>query len=286
MNIAEKLVKLRKESGLTQENLTQKLGISISAIRNYENIKKPREPKNDMLLKFAEFYNVSTEYLLNDDITNKTKDNIDIGNKINLSDEAIEKIIKINNDNKYNVLETFINIMPESFWKVINGYFELNKRMQVIKPLQEISKYATLLKKYSTKDELEVYLDFYEEIGGCVLNYNAYFKNNKCNYTTQDKEKILECIELIQYNKALRENSFDNTEDDYLMHEYDFSIGTVKKIVNANAYIPLSIVNTIISIPDKEMKNIEARKEVAKLSLYELSTDLLKYLDKQEQEAE
>ena len=104
MNIAEKLVKLRKEKGFTQEKLCELLDISISSIRNYENIKKPREPQNDILLKFADFYNVSTEYLLNDEITNKTNENINIGNELQISDEAIKAIKEISTYHLSNIL--------------------------------------------------------------------------------------------------------------------------------------------------------------------------------------
>ncbi len=284
MNIAEKLVKLRKEQGLTQYKLAQQLNISIASIKNYENIKNPREPKNDILLKFADFYNVSTEYLLNDNITNKTKDTINIGNKINLSDNAIEKIIKIRNSNKYNVVETFINIIPENFWNIINRYIELNKKLEALKPLQQILQYSNLLKKYSVNEDLGLYLEFYEEINGCVLNFDAYCKNNKCKYTIEDKQKILNCIKILKENEALKES--DETKANYFIHKYGFSIDTVEKIVNSNSYIPLSIVNDIISIPNSEIEDVEACKEVAKLSLNEIFINLFKQLDNEYIEAE
>lgn len=286
MNIAEKLIKLRKEKGITQENLSKKLNISISAIRNYENIKNPREPKNDILIKFANFYNVSTEYLLNDEINNKTEDNIAIENKLNLSDTVIEKIIKINKDNQYNVIEIFIKYIPENYWNILNRYIELNKREKAIKPLQDVLQYSSLLKKYATNDDLEIYVDFDEETNGGVINFNAYNKNNKCIYEEKDKEKILKCLDIIENNQALKENNFDDTEENYLMHKYDFSMWTVKKIINSNSYIPLSIVKSILSIPVQETKEIEAKKEVAKLSLYELSVNLLKHLENENLEAE
>lgn len=53
---------LRKERGLTQLDLAQKIGVTRSAISLYE-IEK-REPDTETLLKMADFFGVSTDYLL------------------------------------------------------------------------------------------------------------------------------------------------------------------------------------------------------------------------------
>lgn len=70
MNSAEKLKKLRKDMGLTQEELIAKLPfeLSLSALRNYENTTNPRLPVHEILVKLAEFYNVSVEYLKNNEM--------------------------------------------------------------------------------------------------------------------------------------------------------------------------------------------------------------------------
>ncbi len=137
MNIAEKIKKLRAEKGKTQEQVANELKIGIQTLRNYENVKNPRNPNPNILLKLAEYFDVSTEYLLNEDVENKAKDNIEIGRQLKLSDVAIEKIIQVNNNAKNNIVNDFIiNTDDQDFWNKIDEYIELNKE----KNLSEIQK--------------------------------------------------------------------------------------------------------------------------------------------------
>ena len=76
MNIAEKLILLRKERGLTQEDVSKIFDISLTAVRNYENVSNIRIPKNEILIKMAKFYDVDLEYLLDDNVINKKHNNI------------------------------------------------------------------------------------------------------------------------------------------------------------------------------------------------------------------
>lgn len=63
---------LRESIGMNQEELSEKFGISKSTIGMYETNK--REPNFELLKEFASFFNVSTDYLLEqikkDDLTN------------------------------------------------------------------------------------------------------------------------------------------------------------------------------------------------------------------------
>lgn len=66
------LKNLRVSKGLSQEELSNKFGVSTSTIGMYETNK--REPNFELLKEFASFFNVSTDYLLEqikkDDLTN------------------------------------------------------------------------------------------------------------------------------------------------------------------------------------------------------------------------
>lgn len=113
MNIAEKLKKLREEKGLSQQQLIDKLykeqgeKIAISSIRNYENDKSPRVPQGTILLALSRFYDVSLEYLLDDNITAKSTKNISVSKELGLSDKTIENIKDINKQYR-NMFDDFL----------------------------------------------------------------------------------------------------------------------------------------------------------------------------------
>lgn len=60
--LGKRLLILRHKLGLSQRNLAQKLGLNPSTYFRYE--KSQREPSIDVLIKIAEFFNVTTDYLL------------------------------------------------------------------------------------------------------------------------------------------------------------------------------------------------------------------------------
>lgn len=60
--LKERLVKLRTDEGLSQYELAKVLGLSRGQISNYEL--GTRQPDYETLVKLADFFNVSTDYLL------------------------------------------------------------------------------------------------------------------------------------------------------------------------------------------------------------------------------
>lgn len=65
------LKKLRTDAGLKQSELAENLSISASAIGMYEQNR--RNPDPDTIKKIAEFFNVSTDYLLQHNTNSGTK---------------------------------------------------------------------------------------------------------------------------------------------------------------------------------------------------------------------
>ncbi|HPF29444.1 MAG TPA: helix-turn-helix transcriptional regulator [Lachnospiraceae bacterium] len=61
MKLGTQLIKLRKNKKLTQRELGQDLGLSTSAISNYERGR--HEPDYSIVLKIADYYDVSLDYL-------------------------------------------------------------------------------------------------------------------------------------------------------------------------------------------------------------------------------
>ena len=89
MEFSERLKKLRKDSGFTQVDVAEKLGISQPAYASWERgIKKPTQ---ENLVKIAQVLNVSVDYLVgNSEEKSDELDNIELLFRMNskgLTDE-------------------------------------------------------------------------------------------------------------------------------------------------------------------------------------------------------
>ena len=67
MNISEKILKLRKEKGLSQEAFAEKLGVSRQSVSKWES--SGALPDIDKIIAMSELFGVSTDYLLKDEMT-------------------------------------------------------------------------------------------------------------------------------------------------------------------------------------------------------------------------
>ena len=75
MNFAEKLLNLRTEYGYSQETLAEKLDVSRQAVSKWES--GATLPETDKIITLSNFFGVSTDYLLKDNIQRNTQDNLD-----------------------------------------------------------------------------------------------------------------------------------------------------------------------------------------------------------------
>ena len=79
----EQIKKLRMACGITQVQLAKSLGVTKQSVSNWEN--DNIQPSIDMLIRIAEFFQVSTDYMLG----LETKNTIDV---TELTDEEIAHI--------------------------------------------------------------------------------------------------------------------------------------------------------------------------------------------------
>ena len=70
MSLAEKMIELRKQNGLPQQDLADRLGVSRQAISRWET--GAVQPLADSVKSLAQVFQVSTDYLLNDDLDTPT----------------------------------------------------------------------------------------------------------------------------------------------------------------------------------------------------------------------
>ena len=69
--LSEKLYKLRKNSGLSQEQLAEQLNVSRQAISKWES--GTAVPESEKLVAISNYFSVSVDYLLKDDEEVKVK---------------------------------------------------------------------------------------------------------------------------------------------------------------------------------------------------------------------
>lgn len=99
MNFGEKLYHLRKEKGLTQEALAEKLSTTRQAISKWEN--NQGYPETEKLLMIGEIFNVSMDYLLKDTVKEETDDeegyyvSKEMGNGYLLTIERVAKYVSM-----------------------------------------------------------------------------------------------------------------------------------------------------------------------------------------------
>lgn len=70
MTLGEKITKLRKENNYTQEQLAEILGVSRQSVSKWES--DIAYPETEKLIRLGKLYACSMDYLLNDDITDRS----------------------------------------------------------------------------------------------------------------------------------------------------------------------------------------------------------------------
>lgn len=60
-SFSDRLKELRNARGMTQQQMADTFGMQV---RNYQRIEASNSPSNETLLKFANYFQVSTDYLL------------------------------------------------------------------------------------------------------------------------------------------------------------------------------------------------------------------------------
>ncbi len=111
-----KLRELRENQGILQKQLAVSVGVSTSTIGMYEQNR--REPDNNTLKKIANYFGVSTDYLLdneNSNIRNESKDKEALKNVLiesgymkkgeDLSDEELRNLMEFVKTNRKYIKE-------------------------------------------------------------------------------------------------------------------------------------------------------------------------------------
>ncbi|MBQ9673203.1 MAG: helix-turn-helix transcriptional regulator [Ruminococcus sp.] len=80
MKYNDRLRELREDNDLTQTQIANKFNVKQITISQYE--RGTRQVSLDILVKYAEYFNVSTDYILG--LTNNPTPNYNIKNQVNI----------------------------------------------------------------------------------------------------------------------------------------------------------------------------------------------------------
>lgn len=105
------LQKLRKEKGVTQEQLASYLGVSAQAVSKWEN---GSYPEGDLLLKLSEYFDVSISFLFGQE-----------KKQVSIEQAVMDAIYEVENDGKNP--EGLIKKMQQILWAMQNGPWSGNR---------------------------------------------------------------------------------------------------------------------------------------------------------------
>ena len=186
----ERLKLERKRLNLTQKQLAERLDFTEQQISNYE--KDSRQPDDATLLKLANFFDVSTDYLLGNTHSRLTT-NTDLSRNLGLSDNAIQKLSIFAQKNDWNadIYDDEITSF-QNYSLIINKLIE-NENFDIL--IYFIRKYIYSIQKKKLKKEI-----FLNEF----VNKDDSSEKNITN-----KDILQNCIEQGIYNELYEESSTD-----------------------------------------------------------------------------
>lgn len=94
MILADKIARLRKQNGWSQEELAEKLGISRQSVSKWEN--GTSIPDLDKIIRMSGLFGVSTDYLLKDEIEELTQDE-----SVEIREEQSVRVISLDEANAF-----------------------------------------------------------------------------------------------------------------------------------------------------------------------------------------
>ena len=219
MNLAEKLQLLRQDYNETQKDLADAIGIGVSTLKTYENKNGGRKPDINTLKKIKEHYNVTYEYLIDDECENRTYENVDIGKELSLSDNSIKLLKEIKKENK----SEYVNVLMDDyiFKRIIDS---LSILAVLDKGYQNLNNINFTNKKTISADVEEVLQETLELFN----NYNTYpfsfsndFENLLLEYKkSKNKKSDLEKLQIDLLNKLLSAIRVENYDITYFVSRF------------------------------------------------------------------
>lgn len=229
MNFNEKMKLLRKELGLTQEQASKAIPMSIASIKNYE---KDRFPDSQQLKRIKDFYKVPYEYLLNDECNTREEDNLKIGEKLGLSDKSINLLKELSSNGKAHMFE-----------KLLEYIYNKN----ILNNIEELSNVNYIIEKM---------------FNDVCPKLEKIFNSQKYDNITESQIQVLEYF--IKYHISVREKINDIQVQDYLRYLINNNYSEYLKFIDNLTYI-IPTFNYKAKVNEDELKIFNNYKKIKQI---------------------
>ncbi len=220
--IGKQIAKLRKEHGITQEELASNVGVSTQAVSKWEN---GGVPDVELLPKIADFFSVSVDFLFERNITDNKELHSAINKKINTTaqesrfEEAFELCWDIERSffgsaEAEKNFEEFKKLIPSHerlFSSVITDigftrmgiadnlryFFLMPENENLQKALLEDIDYVTFFKDFSNKHLFDACVFLNTRNAGKAFTENLLVK--KLNITFETAKEVISTLEKYQF---------------------------------------------------------------------------------------
>lgn len=237
MKFGDKLLKLRKLNGMSQEDLAEKLNVTRQTISKWEL--EQSKPDMGKFLEISKLFKVDLEILTNDNLDIDSKNNVNsyVGNKTNNSKQAIIIIsiifvffIVIS----VTFIISFINIGKNKMNSVLNVGKDISNNVIGIANSSNLNNILDTSMEYANSVKFNTRFEAYKGIkGGFFVKVllNKAFENNKDNeriitvkykeISTSDPYKIYEIRNLINDDTGVDYEVELNYDKDNYVYEIE-----------------------------------------------------------------
>ena len=260
MNIGNKIRELRKQRGITQEQLAESIGISFQAVSKWEN--NIALPDITLVPVLASYFGVSMDELFDFNLK-------EIEHAVRIITEKAYQYRESNPAESRRILEEGLKKYPENDILLNNLLYVLDYS---VKPDETIAIASKLIEKtnqndvkydalrflayaYKAKGDLEsaeAAIEQIPEIYFTKLTEKAYLLSGKAKFEAAEKQKWISFEDLLQMMWKLAEYYEENGK-------IDKAIAETKKALNLISIIGNSQFDTYVKFFSKQIERLKSR---------------------------
>lgn len=260
MNIGNKIRELRKQRGITQEQLAESIGISFQAVSKWEN--NIALPDITLVPVLASYFGVSIDELFDFNLK-------EIEHAVRIITEKAYQYRESNPAESRRILEEGLKKYPENDILLNNLLYVLDYS---VKPDETIAIASKLIEKtnqndvkydalrflayaYKAKGDLEsaeAAIEQIPEIYFTKLTEKAYLLSGKAKFEAAEKQKWISFENLLQMMWKLAEYYEENGK-------IDKAIAETKKALNLISIIGNSQFDTYVKFFSKQIERLKSR---------------------------